>query len=375
MGLNRVDFKIIILHYSIFGPKYQLNKKFRRYIGETSSYKVAFFQDEHHYCQQRFNFINGYNIDCVYTLLEPNYFKDVYLKYTNASKIVYALTGYVSDDLVRLADRTAISSESRTIDIGYRGRRLGYYMGRGAQEKYQIGMEFKKRVKNYNFILDIETEESKRIYGRYWYRFLSNCRFVLGVETGVSIFDLKGYVQEECGKILSRNPKITFEELSKIILYKWEDNIYYRTIGPRHFEAAAFRVCQVLFEGEYSGILKPMVHYIPLKKDFSNFNEVMVMLKDKKLYLELTNNAYHDLVVSGLYSYRKFIRDFDQELIKEGFTPGDIGQSQIRNVTSIIQKGQYLRNIYGRVKAVKSKFLPGKNAIISYVKSIIEGED
>ena len=58
-------------------------------------------------------------------------------------------------------------------------------------------------------------------------------------------------------------------------LPRWEDNVYYRTISPRHFEAAAFRICQVLFEGRYSGVLEPMVHYIPLKKDFSNIDEVI----------------------------------------------------------------------------------------------------
>ena len=47
-----------------------------------------------------------------------------------------------------------------------------------------------------------------------------------------------------------------------------------RTISPRHFEAAAFRVCQVLFEGRYAGVMEPMRHYIPLRKDFSNFDEV-----------------------------------------------------------------------------------------------------
>ena len=44
--------------------------------------------------------------------------------------------------------------------------------------------------------------------------------------------------------------------------------VYYLTMSPRVFEAAAVRSCQILFEGRYSGILEPMVHYIPLKKDF-----------------------------------------------------------------------------------------------------------
>jgi len=37
-----------------------------------------------------------------------------------------------------------------------------------------------------------------------------------------------------------------------------------------------------------------MVHYIPLKKDFSNFEEVMRMYRDESLRRELTENCYRD---------------------------------------------------------------------------------
>ncbi|MFA5794771.1 MAG: hypothetical protein WC980_06870 [Candidatus Brocadiia bacterium] len=372
-NLERLRFRIIVLHYSLFALKYQLNNKFSNYLNNNKyAYKIAFFQDEYRYCQQRFNFINEYRINCVYTSLEPDYFKDIYLKYTNTPKLVSNLPGYVSEELIFQSGKLTIPIETRSIDIGYRARRLDYYMGRGAQEKHQIGMEFKKRAKNYNLVLDIETEESKRIYGRSWYQFLANCRFILGVEAGVSIFDIEDRVREECAKKLSSKPGITFEEISKMILYKWEDNIYYRSISPRHFEAAASRVCQILFEGKYSGILKPMVHYIPLKKDFSNFDDVIKMLEDKKLCSELIANAYRDLIASDLYSYRKFIGDFDQELIKEGFRPGGIAQSQVEAVTAIIQKGQWLRNIYGKIKVIRYKYIPGNNFVISYLKYLIE---
>ena len=63
-------------------------------------------------------------------------------------------------------------------------------------------------------------------------------------------------------------------------LGRWDDNFSYRTISPRHFEAAAFRICQVMFEGEYSDVLRPMVHYVPLKKDFSNFDQVVELITD-----------------------------------------------------------------------------------------------
>ena len=68
------------------------------------------------------------------------------------------------------------------------------------------------------------------------------------------------------------------EEAYELLLYQYEDNIPYRTISPRHFEASALRLCQILLEGKYSGVMRPMVHYIPLKKDFSNFDEVRIWI-------------------------------------------------------------------------------------------------
>ena len=322
-GLLEQQFQIILLHYSLFGTgRYYLNRHFLKYLEQSrSSYKIAFFQDEYRYCQKRFAFLNHYNVNCVYTLVEPQYFKDVYQKYTKVPKLIYTLTGYVSDELVALADKIVKPDEARALDIGYRGRKLAYYMGKGAQEKHEIAVQFRKQAAHLDLKMDIETDEDKRIYGPAWYEFLANCRAMLGVEAGVSIFDVDDVVRIAYEQLVAKNPRISFEELSAKVLDKWEDNIFYRTISPRHFEAAAFRICQILFEGSYSGVMQPMVHYIPLKKDFSNFDEVIRLFKDTQIRRELTENAYRDLIASGQYSYQKFVEDFDQDCKKKVLSP------------------------------------------------------
>ena len=59
-----------------------------------------------------------------------------------------------------------------------------------------------------------------------------------------------------------------------------------------------------------------MVHYIPLQKDFGNFDEVVQLYYNAALRRELTENAYRDLIASGHYSYRQFIADFDQTVAR-----------------------------------------------------------
>ena len=208
----------------------------------------------------------------MYTCLEPSEFDKVYGRYTNVPKLVSNIPGYVSDDLLEAAPPFAVADRCATVDVGYRGRPLPAYLGRGALEKHLIGERFAALAAGSGLRLDILGAEADRLYGDDWYRFLANCRCVLGVESGVSAFDLEDEVLSEYAGARARNGQVALEDLQS--LPRWEDRVYYRTISPRHFEAAAFRVCQVLFEGRYSGVLEPMVHYIPLKKDFSNLDEV-----------------------------------------------------------------------------------------------------
>jgi len=372
--LNSLQFRIILLHYSLFVRwfYYQLNKRFLNYIAQNdNSYKIAFFQDEYQFCQHRFDFLNNYNIDCVYTLLEEDYFDAVYNRYTHVPKIVYTIPGYVSDELIKLAKNLEKPDDQRKIDIGYRARPVDYFMGRGAQEKTEIAKRFSEFSRGSGLLLDISTDESKRIYGPAWYEFLADCRAVLGVESGVSIFDLTGEVQDSCETLLAKNPLINFEEISKKILHRWEDNIYYRTISPRHFEAAAFRICQILFEGRYSGIMQPMVHYIPLKKDFSNFDEVIRLFKDVTVRKQLTDNAYRDLIAAGKYSYKTFIDSFDRLLLDTGMTPL-IGEEEIATISETLGAGQTASGFRSFIKMIRYYPFPGKALLTRPLKPFVE---
>jgi Glycosyl transferases group 1 len=369
--LGRLQFRVILLHYSLFGAqRYMLDERFLNYLETSqSSYKAAMFQDEHHRCGQRFEFIKHYNLDSVYTLIEPEQFGAVYRKYTHVPQLVYNLPGYVSEDLIAAAGKYSKPDPERRIDVGYRGRRLLYYMGRGSQEKAEIGIEFKKRAQGLGLKLDIEVDERRRQYGKDWHTFLGDCRAFLGVEAGVSIFDTEDKVLPAYERLIGKNPKITFEELSRLCLAPWEDNIYYRTISPRHFEAAAFRTCQILYEGKYSGILQPMVHYIPLKKDWSNFEEAIRRLRDDDLRHELTENAYRDLIASGRYSYKHFIREFDDRLEQAGVELS-VPAEEVTYIKDLLESDLPRRRLWSSINNIRTTPFPGRSKIYRLVKSV-----
>lgn len=322
-ALSRVRFRVILLHYSLFGgPDYQLDPPYLDFLRRADgALRVAFFQDEHYYTRQRFAFVDEYRIDWVYTLLRPSDAQRVYGPRTHGPKLLSTIPGFVGDELLRHADRFARPEAERRVDIGYRARNLAYYMGRGGQEKVEIGRQFAARAAHLGLRLDIATDEADRLYGDAWYRFLGNCRAVLGVEAGVSVFDLDDEARRATDDLLAREPELSFEEVSRRILHRWEDNVYYRTISPRHFEAAAFETCQILFEGSYSGVMQPGVHYIALCKDFSNFDEVVRAFRDRGERTRIVERARRDLIESGQYSYAGFVSKVDDELEREGIHP------------------------------------------------------
>jgi hypothetical protein len=312
-ALAGLDFRAVIVHYCVFGMgPYRLDDAWLRWLDASRAYKIAFFQDECTRCQRRFRFLDEHRFDCVYTCLEPSEFPKVYGHYTSVPKLVTNVPGYVPEHLPDVGRRFSKPDEQRAVDVGYRGRPLPAYLGRGAMEKHKIGVRFGELAADSGLQLDVATREADRLYGDHWYEFLANCRCVLGVESGVSCFDLEDEVFHEWLDRNANGQPAALEDLTT--LPRWEDVVYYRTISPRHFEAAALRVCQVLFEGRYSGAMEPMRHYIPLAKDFSNLDQVLTLVRDPEVRAELTENAYRDLIESGEWGYARLIESVDETL-------------------------------------------------------------
>jgi hypothetical protein len=339
--IAELDFQLVIVHYSVFGPGgYLLNEDHLEWVRTSRAHKVVFAQDENRYCGHRFWFLDEIGCDTIYTCLEPSEFDKVYGSRTRVSRIRTNLPGYVSEQMVEDGERLSVPDERRPIDVGYRGRQIPAYSGRGGYEKAIIGERFAELAADSGLVLDIEVGEESRLYGERWPRFLAACKGVLGVESGVSIFDLDDEVTSEYEEIAAQGREVRLEDLKSAPAL--EGNVYYRALSPRHFEAATLRNCQILFEGRYSGVMEPMVHYIPLRKDFSNFDEVIARFRDPALRRELATNAYRDLIASGRYSYKALIESFDQDLLAAGLEPR-ISQPELDLVRRALRHGRWRR--------------------------------
>ena len=352
--IKRYSFDVIIFHYSLFGIyPFSLPSEFIKYVKMAKkSVKVAFFQDEYQYCLQRFKLINDLNISVIYSLLNSENFDKVYGRCKSVKYVFGTLTGYISDDLLNKSEIYGKPFAEREIDFGYRARSLPYLMGEGAQDKTNIGLQFLEYCKNKDYSTDISMSNDSRIYGDDWYRFVGNCKAMLGVEAGVSIFDVDGSAEVECKKFLKKNPNATFRETYDCVLHKFEaspENVKYRMISPRIFETAALRVCMILFEGNYSNLLKPNVHYIALKKDFSNMDSVMSEFHDSQRRKQLVQNAYRDLIESKQFSFQGFVRSVDGDFSNIGILPSD-HSFDYGNLEAKVERRESFCRTYRKIK-------------------------
>jgi len=368
-ALGRYRFRVIVLHYSLFGGDYyHLRPGYLRYLARNpESYKIAFFHDEMRYCGKRFAFLNRHSIDAVYSCLQEGHHETVYGCHTSVRSVRTTLPGFISDDLVAFADRNTLPEGERVIDIGYRGSRLPFWMGRGTQEKYTIAGRFIERARGSGLVLDIDPEDSQRFRGHAWYEFLAKCRGVLGVESGASIFDLDDTARERTESLLAAEPGLTFDEVERRVLHEYEDNVPYRFVSPRVFEAAALKVTQILYRGQYSGVLRPDEHYLALEKDFSNFDDVLARFADPAERQRVAERAYEDLVASGRYSYARFIEQFDQDV--ESML-GEESTHSIARMTRRIHRNEARRRARKyRLAGLRSTQFPGRQRLKAFLRS------
>jgi hypothetical protein len=323
--LKNVKFDLIIYHYLLL-CKRSLPKRLRNVmkkailLKDVSGYPIATSQDEFIHTKLLSEFINEYGIKHIFSVAPESEWKKIYVGVDEKeTKFTRVLTGYIDDESLNTISTLKDTIKERNIDIGYRATPLRYQLGTLGLLKYKIGAVFKENAGKYGLITDISTNSKDAILGTDWFKFLLKCKYTIGVESGASILDPEGNIQRSVEQFTIKNPKATFEETEKICFPKLNENLKLNALSPRHLECCMTRTCQVLIEGDYNNVLTPWKHYIPLKEDFSNLEEVLITIKTDLKRNEITNNAYKDIVESGKYSYLVFVKQVMEESLGKNY--------------------------------------------------------
>lgn len=306
-------FDAVLIHFCVRMPMRQhLSSAFLKALQEYRGLKVLFLQDEYEHTGLTCQRITQLGIDVVFTCVPPPHVGTVFAGVPQRVEFFHNLTGYLPLGLD--TTQPARPLEHRAFLIGYRGRPLGYQFGRLGREKVLIAQRMRAICQARNIPHDIEWAEQKRIYGTSWNDFIQSCRTMLGTESACNVFDYDGTLRTQIQEALLRRPDITFEEAYARFLEGKEVDGMMNQISPRIFEAVALRTGMILFEGHYSGVIRPQEHYIPLRKDFRNIDEVLAQVQDDRSLRAMIDRAYEHVVGSGRCTYAQYIREVEQVL-------------------------------------------------------------
>ena len=308
------DYDLIFIHTSIPSILRWTDFSFEKLVGKMQSVihhpapKVLFCQDEFFKMGLVVKLIERMNVSHVFSVANQDQWDTIYGGIDKQNVTIHSvLTGYLDSQIVSKVQ--SIAPPPRNIDLGYRATNVPAWLGRHGKLKVDIAKIVDTHAKKMGLVTDIKlaSQQSDYIHGFDWYRFLLQCKGVIGVEGGSSLLDVDGSLVKTVESYSQKHPSASYEEIESKCFRGMDGNLKLFALSPRHLEACLTKTCQILVEGDYNDILKPNVHYIPLKKDFSNLDEALEIFSHEEKRQEIVQNAYRDIVESGAYTYEAFV--------------------------------------------------------------------
>ncbi len=308
--ISALEFDLVIFHYTFLAwrvdpAEFERHVRLIDFIRGLPCRKAIVPHDEQVHADLLNRVVNDFGVTHIFTPASAAQWSQIYRDVDrDAIRFTTVLTGYVDENTLRLTAKRAARNHGRSIDVGYRAWDAWPYYGRHGLLKGEVGRVFKRRAPEYGLTPDISGEARDALLGSAWFDFLLRCKYTVGVEGGSSIFDWDGSIAEQTRAYLHEHAGAAFEQVEAACFPGRDGGFDYFLLGPRHLEAVMTRTCQVLIEGHYGGVLEPGVHYIELKKDFGNLDEVLALMAADTVRADMVEKAYQDVVVSGRWSYR-----------------------------------------------------------------------
>jgi len=314
--LLREDFDAIIIETTFLCWRWgrpaelyaEVVKRKYDFLRDSKAVKIAFPQDDFDHSGVLDAWLSDWNVDVVYT---PCYVdrETLYPRTSQQAEIRFGHTGFVEPEDLAIVARFALPWRERRIDVGYRGKRQPIWFGRFGLLKAEFADNFVAAADGTGLMLDISNELKDTFYGDYWLRFLGQCRFVLGCETGGSVLDRYGDIRERCDAYIAKHPDAGFDEIEAACFPGLDRAVPVKAISPRLFEAAAAGCAQILAPGDYSGILEPWEHYLPLEPDMSNLGDILDAMRDEGKMAAMIKASRDALLFDPRLTYGAYTTD------------------------------------------------------------------
>jgi len=277
------------------------------FVQSSSAYKIALPQDDYECSGVLDRWLADWRVDRIYTVC-PQHWDVLYPLNHAAGKLRLGYTAYLSDTLIERC-RSPRPFHARTVDVSYRTVRMPAHIGRLGYEKWAIAERFRNAARGRKLVLDISADRKDAVVGTQWLAFLGNSKFVLGANSGSSMYDPTGEISERAIDYQVHHPDASFEEIEAACFPGVDGRYVFTAISPRNLECGLLESAQILTRGEYSGVLEPHTHYIPMHADLSDAAEVFAQMADVATVLKMISRCKEALLSHPGLRYRHHIAE------------------------------------------------------------------
>ena len=303
--LHLGKFDAIVLLHSVFSNQQNLKGVLYWALAACRVPKAYFIGNEYKLMPEKMRFCRQLGISLLVTQSNDDRVLALYKKALGCEVTCVPNTG-IDATVFRPLSRP----EDRLIDIGYRGCPAPWYLGNN--EKAEIAEFFVGNADRLGLTVDISLDMNRRFDALGYANFLNRCRGQIGTEAGGDYFELTDKTRKLVNSYVNRNCDVSWPEVKRLFFDSYGPSVPMRIISGRQVEAAACKSVQILFDGRYNDYFLPDVHYIPLRKDFADVDQVMNKLRDTTYCTKLANNAF-DVAMTEL-TYDSLLKRFRESI-------------------------------------------------------------
>lgn len=298
-------FDAIVLLHSVFSNQKELRGAFYEAVALSGLPKVYFIGNEYKLMPEKMSFCRKLGVSLLVTQSNDPAVMETYRELLGCFVACIPNTGFDTSLFFPVQ-----SISAREIDIGYRSYEAPWYLGN--MEKTEIAEYFLSNSARLGLSIDVSMDPAKRFDAKRYAAFLNSCRGQIGTESGGDYFELTDATRNRVNAYMKANPRAAWHDVKSRFFDTYGNSMPMRIISGRQVEAAACKTVQILFDGRYNDYFQADEHYIPLKKDFSNIEDVVRKFRDVGYCERLVDKAY-DVVMSEL-TYGRLIEKFSSAL-------------------------------------------------------------
>lgn len=273
-----------------------------RFLREIQAVKLAFPQDDATHSAYLDYFFTFVGIDAVFSV-RPDRKEQLYPLTSARAEFLPTVAGFVDDTSLDEIAALARPFAERQWEIGQRVTFYPAWGGRFARRKSEAALRMQQACRERGLAENVSTDPKDVLTGDAWFGFLGDSRFVVGAEAGHGIWDPYGVIQDEVNDYVARHPEASFEEIEDACFFGIDGRETFPGFAPRVLEAAMMGCGQVLLEGAYRGFIQPGKHYIELKEDYSNLDDVFAQMANRDLVQGMVAATKRDLVDNPFFRY------------------------------------------------------------------------